>query len=345
MVSPGSETKIDSSLAIATDALCKVYSGPFGRRKVTALNGLSIQVQQGEIYGLLGPNGAGKTTLLKLLLGIVSPTSGSASLFGKSVSLASARWGVGFLPENHRFPPFLTAMQTLVVYGRLAGLEKMTIHEKAPSLLDQVGLRQWSDARLKEFSKGIMQRLGIAQALMNNPALLFLDEPTDGVDPIGRRQIRDLLVSRKDTGMTIFLNSHLLSEVELVCTRVGILHRGKLVKTGSVDDLTRASGRYQIQIAENQKSELTELFPDLHFANRSDETWIQFEAADASELNLQIDRLRNSGIQILSIVPQVQTLESRFMEIIGDIDDSPGGIPRFEKRTENVESTDKHSGS
>ncbi|GMQ80919.1 MAG: ABC transporter ATP-binding protein [Rhodothermia bacterium] len=341
----GSEKQTDPCFAITTDGLRKTYSRPFGRRKVTALDGLSIQIQKGEIYGLLGPNGAGKTTLLKLLLGIVSPTAGSAELFGKSVKLASSRLRVGFLPEDHRFPPFLTAMQTLIVYGRLATVDKKTIQEKAPKLLEQVGLNQWSDARLKEFSKGMMQRLGIAQALMNDPSLLFLDEPTDGVDPIGRRQIRDLLVSLKGTGMTIFLNSHLLSEVEHVCTRVGILHRGKLVRTGSVEDLTRVSGKYEIQIADDQKPLVTESFPDMQFSDRLDEAWVRLEAADATELNQQIDRLRNSGVQILSIVPQVRSLEASFMEIIGDIDGDEGGIPRFDKQAEVGESTDTESGS
>ena len=163
-----------------------------------------------------------------------------------------------------------------------------------------------------------------------------MDEPTDGVDPIGRRQIRDLLVSLKEAGMTIFLNSHLLSEVELVCTRVGILHRGKLVKTGSVEDLTRASGKYRVKIADDQKSVVTESLPDLQFSERADETWIRLEVTDASELNHQIDRLRGSGVQILSIVPEVQTLEARFMEIISDIDGDEGDIPRFEKPTKHV---------
>ncbi|MEL6615092.1 MAG: ABC transporter ATP-binding protein, partial [Bacteroidota bacterium] len=197
--------------AIQTRGLAKTYSG---RPPVVALRPLDLDVAPGEIFGLLGPNGAGKTTLVKLLLGIVHPTEGSATLFGTSVSSPEARQPVGFLPENHRFPGYLTARQTLDLFSRMAGVDGSL----APELLDKVRLSDAVDRKVKTFSKGMMQRLGLAQALMADPRLVFLDEPTDGVDPVGRREIRDLLLELAADGVTLFLNSHLLSEIERICT-------------------------------------------------------------------------------------------------------------------------------
>ncbi len=327
---------------VVTDGLSKTYASLFGRRKVVALDSLSLSVEKGEIFGLLGPNGAGKTTLLKLLLGIVQPSSGSASLFGQSIDLPVARARLGFLPENHRFPPFLTASQTLLVYGRLANLDTADIRQRSPELLKKVGLSEWADARLKEFSKGMTQRLGIAQALLNQPDLLFLDEPTDGVDPIGRRKIRDLLESLKADGTTIFLNSHLLSEVEMICTRVGILHRGRLVHYGSVQELTRTAGTYRIYVAPGDEAIVAESFPSITISpaiSAESDSVITIDAKNAEELNTWIDRFRDKQVRILSIAPDQASLETRFMEIIAELDGGSADVPRFTDTTASSESS------
>ena len=233
-------------LAVDVRDLSKTYRSPFRRADVQALSGLSLQVAPGEIFGLLGPNGAGKTTLVKSLLGIVHPTSGAASLFGVPVGRPEARRRVGFLPEHHRFPPFLTAEAMLHLYGRLSGVEAATRKRQIPELLERVQMGRWRSAKIKTFSKGMMQRAGLAQALLGSPDLLFLDEPTDGVDPVGRREIRDVLVELSREGKTIFLNSHLLSEVEQVCTRVAILKGGRLVREGTVGELTAVEKVYEL---------------------------------------------------------------------------------------------------
>ncbi len=331
------------SRPVVTDGLSKTYESLFGGRKVVALDSLSLSVEKGEIFGLLGPNGAGKTTLLKLLLGIVQPSSGSARLFGRSINLPIARAGLGFLPENHRFPPFLTASQTLLVYGRLANLDTVDIRLRAPELLTKVGLSEWADARIKEFSKGMTQRLGIAQALLNEPDLLFLDEPTDGVDPIGRRKIRDLLESLKADGMTIFLNSHLLSEVEMVCTRIGILHRGRLVHYGSVQELTRTAGIYRIYVAPGDAAIVAESFPSITISPSDSAeagSFVTIDAQNVEELNNWIDRFREYRVRILSIVPDQASLETRFIEIIAELDGDSANIPRFTDSSASSGSSD-----
>src|SRR6056297_1032838 len=211
--------------AIATLGLHKTYRSVFGA-DIDALHPLDLTVEQGEIFGLLGPNGAGKTTLVKLLLGIAIPSGGEGRLLGRSVREPEAREAVGFLPESHRFPDYLTAAQVLDHYGRIAGVDADERARRIPDLLNRVRMGKWADTRVRKFSKGMMQRLGLAQALLGAPDLLFLDEPTDGVDPVGRREIRDLLLDISREGTTIFLNSHLLSEGEQICTRVAILKAG-----------------------------------------------------------------------------------------------------------------------
>lgn len=305
--------------AVSTSRLSKIYSRAFSKRKIHALQDLTLEIESGEIFGLLGPNGAGKTTLLKLLLGIAHPTSGQASLFGNSISLPNSRVSIGFLPENHRFPPFLTAAQSLRVYGRLSNLDRSDISYRTDQLLEQVGLREWTNVRISEYSKGMMQRLGLAQALLGSPDLLLLDEPTDGVDPLGRRHIRDLLLSLRHEGMTIFLNSHLLSEVELVCTRVAILHKGCLVKSGSIKELTGQTNQYRFLFSAKDREKLSAAFPDrpLLPAIESDERLvIEIKAETPLVLNAEIDVFRAKELDILGIVPDYRSLESRFMEII-----------------------------
>ena len=316
------ETKpgaFDPARPVVITALGKTYAGAFGRGRVTALTNLSLSIERGEIFGLLGPNGAGKTTLLKTLLGVIHPTTGSARIFGRPVGNPSCRYRIGFLPENHRFPDFLTATQTMRTYGRLADIDASIVDRRTEHLLEKLGLGEWKSTRLKDYSKGMMQRLGLAQSLLNDPALLFLDEPTDGVDPVGRRQIRDLLIELQKEGKTIFLNSHLLSEVELICTRVGILHKGRMVHLGTVQDLTAATGSYRIRVESPDGTSLAEWLemrsmqvePD----NRGEEVFT-LKSSSLEGLNAWIDRLRGSGFLIRSVDPGGATLEERFIDII-----------------------------
>ena len=308
--------------AIYVESLSKTYtSGVFTREKVRALRDVSLSVESGEIFGLLGPNGAGKTTLLKILLSIVRPTQGRATLFGKPVDDASARTRIGFLPEKHRFPDFMTADQMLRLYGRLSGITQKACEERIPGLLERVGMTKWRSTKIKKYSKGMLQRVGLAQALLNDPDIVFLDEPTDGVDPVGRRDIRDLLLWIHDQGKTVFLNSHLLSEVEKVCTRVAILNEGRLVRQGSVQELTAVERVYDLKATPVPQSLLDELDETLH---RSDgepadpDALAQYRvlAEDRASLNAVLDRLRQHDVEIEAVQPVRRTLEDYFIDVV-----------------------------
>lgn len=222
----------------------KIYRG-----KVHALRGVEMQVHGGEIYGLLGPNGAGKSTLVKIMMTVVRPTRVQGTLLGRSIGHKPTLARVGYLPEHHRFPSYLTGRQVLHFYAALANVDARSRKRRAEELLQVVGMRDWADKKVSSYSKGMMQRVGLAQALMNDPLLVLLDEPTDGVDPVGRREIRDILIQMRDQGRTVFLNSHLLSELEMVCDRVAIMVQGRVVKQGTLDELTLTRQHYVIELA------------------------------------------------------------------------------------------------
>src|SRR5579864_8815200 len=234
------------SCAIETEGLIKIFRSRWSGKEVRAVDGISLRVEQGTTFGLLGPNGAGKTTFVKLLLSCAHPTAGRATVFGRDARHAEARRPIGYLPENHRFPTYMTGRSMLDFYGALSGMDAASRRKRIPELLATVGLAEWGDVRLGKYSKGMLQRVGLAQALMHAPSLLILDEPTDGVDPIGRRQIRDILHALEQQGVTIFLNSHLLAEVELFCREVAIIQKGKLALSGTVLELTSGSG-YRVE--------------------------------------------------------------------------------------------------
>lgn len=309
--------------AIHAQGLTKTYASPFGRKRVRALVDCTLEVHAGEIFGLLGPNGAGKTTLVKMLLGIARPTAGAATLFGVSVLTPKARARVGFLPESHRFPDFLTADEALELYARLANVPAALRKQRIPELLDLVRMTPWRDTKIRKFSKGMMQRLGLAQALLNAPDLLVLDEPTDGVDPIGRREIRDLIVRLRDAGTTIFLNSHLLSEVEQVCTRVAILNKGHLVREGTVAELTAVERVYELTAGPVPDAVIRALAGLL---SRTDDTAdgsphrYRLSAHDRAHLNEIIDALRGAGVEIEAITPVRRSLEEYFIDVIASDD-------------------------
>ncbi|MCE9542395.1 MAG: ABC transporter ATP-binding protein, partial [Verrucomicrobia bacterium] len=230
---------------------------PLRRRQVVALRGLSLDIPAGTVYGLLGPNGSGKSTTLKILLGLVNATSGTSEIFGVPSSRVASRTDVGFLPENPYFYKFLTGAETISFYGKLCGLGGKALRSRVKELLELVGLTESGDRRISGYSKGMLQRIGLAQAMVHDPRLLILDEPTAGVDPAGSRQIRDLILQLKARGKTILLTSHLLEQVQEVCDRVGILAKGHLVREGALDILTRVTGQTEF-IIENAGHELQE---------------------------------------------------------------------------------------
>ena len=309
--------------SIQVSGLTKDYTSAFSKKSVRALDNLDLAVEAGEIFGLLGPNGAGKTTLVKILLSVVHPTTGEARLHGIPVSRPSSRTRVGFLPENHRFPEFLTPDQLLNLYGRLAGVSVDVRKRRIPELLEMVNMAEWHDTKIKKFSKGMMQRVGLAQALINDPDIIFLDEPTDGVDPIGRREIRDVLLVLKERGKTIFLNSHLLSEVEQMCTSVAILNKGKKIREGSVEDLTRVETHFDLRttpIPEEVMRQIKMRFSvELVESERDEDELKIYRLGDANRatLNALIDILRQVGVEIDEVKPVRQSLEDRFVEEVG----------------------------
>lgn len=226
--------------------LHKTFKTGLGKPRVHAVRGIDMSIRQGEVYGLIGPNGSGKSTLMKALLGLVRPTAGSCSIFGKSSLSPDSKEEVGFLPENPYFYKFLTGAETVSFYGKLCGLSGKTLREKVKELLDLVGLADAADRRLGGYSKGMLQRVGMAQALVQSPRLVVLDEPTAGVDPLGSRDIRNIIENLKSRGMTVFLCSHLLEQVQEVCDRVGIIFKGLLIAEGTVNELTRDSDKQEI---------------------------------------------------------------------------------------------------
>ncbi|HEX4666576.1 MAG TPA: ABC transporter ATP-binding protein [Chthoniobacterales bacterium] len=223
--------------AVTVEGLTKVFPIPFRRTKVVAVRGLDLAVAPGQVYGLLGPNGSGKSTTLKVILGLVSPSAGRTQIFGRDSREVRSREGVGFLPENPYFYKHLTGTETLRFYGKLSGLNGKDLRQRIDGLLQLVGLESARDRRLGGYSKGMLQRIGLAQALIQEPKLVVLDEPTAGVDPEGSREIRDLILDLKKRGITVLLSSHLLAQVQEICDRVGILAQGVLVREGRVEDL------------------------------------------------------------------------------------------------------------
>jgi ABC-2 type transport system ATP-binding protein len=289
---------------IETENLIKDYSG-----KVRALRAVSLRVEPGEIYGLLGANGAGKTTLVKILLGIVRPTAGTARLLGQPAGSLGIRYRIGYLPEDHRFPDYHTGYSLLEFYGTLLGMPRRRRRQRINEWLDRVGLAQRAHSKIRTYSKGMKQRLGIAQALLHDPELVFLDEPTDGVDPVGRREIRHILLTLKEKGKTIFLNSHLLSEVEKVCDRVGILNRGHLRLEGDINALTRITGSFQIRLAAGQT------FPDTLLKIRGfevqplgDGSW-EVILNERQNIDDVVDLIRANGLSLRYLAEKRMSLE------------------------------------
>lgn len=235
-------------VVIETRNLTKVYRDFWGRKKVDALKALNLQVERGEVFGLLGPNGSGKTTTIKLLLGLLFPTSGEALVLGKPATDVAKNERIGYLPEESYLYRFLNAEETLDFYGRLFNMSTAERQKRSAALIEQVGLRHARKRVLKEYSKGMTRRIGLAQALINDPELILLDEPTSGLDPIGTREMKDLILSLRDQGKTIVMCSHLLADVQDVCDRIAILHQGELKELGKVRELLEIQDMTQVTI-------------------------------------------------------------------------------------------------
>lgn len=334
--------------AVTIQALAKTYrTGWFWRESVRALDGVSLDVPQGSVFGLLGPNGAGKTTMVKIMLGVAHATAGEARLFGRPPGDPVARQRIGYLPEKHEFPDFLTAEQMLGIYGQMSGVDQAERTRRIPELLERVGLTEAAQQKLGEYSKGMLQRAGLAQALINEPDLLILDEPTDGVDPVGRKEIRDMLIELKEEGKTVFINSHLLSEVEKVCSEIAILNKGRLVRSGSIQELTAIDRVYDVACTAVPQDIIESFGPRLTAAKQPTEAPASVDEPsdapatkdpsisgnglavghdlsryrahpeDRADLNAMIDRLRAAGVEIDAIHPVRQSLEDYFVDVVG----------------------------
>lgn len=297
--------------AIRTSGLTKYYSGG----KVKALEDFTLNVEKGQIFSLLGPNGAGKSTFVKVMLGIVHPTRGTATILDENIRNYNIHAKIGYLAENHRFPEFLTAKQVLYYYGKMSGIAKDVLTEKIPQLLKTVKLEDWINVKIRKYSKGMLQRLGLAQALVNDPEILFLDEPTDGIDPVGRREVRDLLKSLREQGKTIFLNSHLLSEVELVSDQAAILKNGRMIEKGTIEDFISVKQQYQLQLEDGQQK-INSICQKLNIPLTSQNGMFTISIEDDAQLNHLIDQLREQKTTIQAVIPRKITLEDFFINVL-----------------------------
>lgn len=297
-------------LAIETENLRKEYGGR------VAVKGLTLQVEQGEVFGFLGPNGAGKTTFIKMMLGLVRPTSGKGQMLNVPIGTADARAKTGFLPEHFRFHDWLTAEEFLTLHGQLYGLTAADLKQRQAELLERVGLEPFRRQQLRTFSKGMLQRIGLAQALLNRPALVFLDEPTSGLDPVGRRLVRDVIRDLRAGGATVFLNSHLLSEVEITCDRVAFIKHGEVLRTSSLQSLVDGETSLSIRASGLNPSVLAGLERfgrGLHV----DGERLTMTVAEDTVLPEIARYLIAQGAGLYALTPQRISLEDLFIQIVG----------------------------
>ena len=286
----------DPNIVIETQNLTKIYKDFWGRPKVRALNALDLEIRKGEIFGLLGPNGSGKSTTIKLLLGLLFPTRGRALVFGQEATEVTKNERIGYLPEESYLYKYLTAEETLDFYGRLFDMPAKRRKERAAELIEQVGLGHAKRRQLKEYSKGMTRRIGLASALVNDPDLVLLDEPTSGLDPLGTREMKDMIIKLRDQGKTVVMCSHLLADVQDVCDRIAILYQGDLKELGRVDDLLKVTEETQVRakgISPEAEAEIREV-------------------------------IAKHGGETLSIENPKSTLEDLFLSIVRDSQSRPG---------------------
>jgi ABC-2 type transport system ATP-binding protein len=312
--------------AIETFNLEKSYAlGSWRKRRVPGLKPLNLSVEEAEIFGYLGPNGAGKTTTLKLLMGLIYPTAGWARILGMEISDPRVKSRIGFLPEQPYFYDHLTATELLEYYAQLSGLSGRERTYRVQQSLARVGMLQSARTQLRKLSKGMLQRVGIAQAVLHNPKVVFLDEPMSGLDPLGRREVRDLIQSLKDEGKTVFFSTHILSDAEALCDRVAILHKGELRGIGTVEELTaRTEGKLEILFQGLEAiTLLSALGAECHVTGEMVRASIAESQQDAA-----LDSLRRQGARLISLTPVRATLEDYFIERLSE---------KTEEKTEKVE--------
>ncbi|HKD72527.1 MAG TPA: ABC transporter ATP-binding protein [Candidatus Acidoferrum sp.] len=298
-------------LAIETHGLRKVFGSK------VAVRGLSLQVRRGEIFGFLGPNGAGKSTSIKMLLGLVKPSSGHAKILDQPFSSVAVRRKIGFLPEDFRFYDWLTASELLTLHGRLCGLTPAQLRDRVPAFLDLVGLMTHRERRLRGFSKGMMQRIGLAQALIHEPELVFLDEPTSGLDPMGRRLVRDIIRDQRKRGATVFLNSHLLSEVEITCDSVVFIKQGEVI--GSRDLHGASDGEIHVHIrAQNLRQEILSGLAQWTTSAQLTGEILILSTSSMDTLPEILRFLVSSGADVFEFTPRRLSLEESFLKIMGE---------------------------
>ncbi len=300
---------------IKTQGLGMDFRVGFFMKKVTALKDLTMEVRKGEVFGFLGPNGAGKTTTLKILMGLIYPTSGKAWIMGKDIHDVEVKRNIGFLPEQPYFYDYLTAMEFLDFYGRLFGIRRAEREVRSVELLRMVGLERARDLQLRKFSKGMQQRIGIAQALINDPELIVLDEPMSGLDPIGRKEVRDIIMALKEKGKTVFFSTHILPDVEVICDRVGILVKGELRATGTVGELLGGMEARMVEMAveglrEEDVAALKGLAKNVVVSGKNYVCF--FDDPDRAKKAREL--VFNKGGDIVSLIPHRGSLEDIFVE-------------------------------
>jgi len=343
-VSTGEVVGADEA-AIELRGVEKVYKG-----KVHALRGVDLRIGRGEVFGLLGPNGAGKSTLIKILMTVIRPTKCSGHMLGDPIGHKPTLAKIGYLPEHHRFPDYLTGEQVVDFYGSMAGVPRAERKKRTPELLELVGMLDWRNKKVRSYSKGMRQRVGIAQALINDPEIVLLDEPTDGVDPVGRRDIRRIVERIRDEGRTVLLNSHLLSELEMVCDRVAILVQGRLHQQGTLDELTADQQRYEIEVEMGvdqtglgesiagrfalapsgetdalpgrvgliEKQASHRLMLDGGVLVLANESRLTVMTTEASRVQPLLDAVRASGLTVKRVSPFRPSLEDLFIDAVTD---------------------------
>ncbi len=309
-----------ADLAIEVKDLRKTFRTPFARRKVEALRGVTFTVEKGHVFGFVGPNGAGKTTTIRTLMGLIRPTSGSASILGHAIPSRAARFRVGFLPESPYFYDYLTIGELLDLAGRLFGVPADLRKKRADELVERVGLGRARTQSLKKFSKGMLQRAGLAQALMNDPDLVVLDEPMSGLDPIGRKEVRDLMLSLRDAGKTVFFSTHILSDVEAITDRVAIVARGTLVASGTPQELVKRTllgVDVIVRLPDNANAD--ELVAGASRVRRAgDELSLSLSATD--DVDAWLVRAHGAGAKVVSVTPRHETLEDLFLREVAGAD-------------------------
>ena len=299
-----------ASPAILTSGLRKIFGDK------VAVADLTLNVERGEVFGFLGPNGAGKTTAVKMLLGLITPTAGQGQVLGKPLGDYRARTRVGFLPEHFRFHDWLTAIEFLTLHARLYQMPQELIAQRVPQLLELVGLEPHARKKLGAFSKGMLQRIGLAQAILNDPEVVILDEPTSGLDPVGRRLVRDIIRDLRQQGTTVFLNSHLLSEVEITCDRVAFIKNGEIIRTSALQTLVEGELTVEVR-ARNLRPEVVAGLGRWSQNPRADGEHLSLTLADESQVAAVNRYLVEQGVEVYALRPQHISLEDLFIQIVG----------------------------